>query len=181
MKKALSLVLIFSLAVTVFLCGCSKKNEKVTVSINTAALSPKELSDLDKFAEENGYESAKFNKRKGVIEVVIDDTEHEKLTYTLGVSVIRNVYALIESEEYPYITNIQRNDIFSDMTVLVEKSAYEKDGRGDEISDFIGDCCITYLTYENLKESEKVCCVKIADEKTGDILSEKSYSIQNIG
>lgn len=181
MKKALSLVLLLSVLTGVFLCGCSKKSDKVTVTINTAALSPKELSDLDKFAEENGYESAKFNKRKGVIEVVIDDTEHEKLTYTLGVSVIRNVYSLIDSEEYPFIKKIQRNDIFSEMTVLVKKSAYEKSGRGDEISDFIGNCCVTYLTYEDLKEKEKVCTVKIADEKTGDILHEKTYSVQNIG
>lgn len=180
MKKIISILMILTVFVSVFMCGCSKKDEKITVSINTAALSPQELSDLDKFAEDNGYLSAKLNKRKGVIEVVLDETEHAKLTYSLGVSVIRNVFGLIESEQYPYIKNVKRNDIFSDMTILVNKSEYEKANKGDEISDFVGDCCVIYLTYEDLKESEKVCTVKIADEKTGDILSEKTYSVENI-
>lgn len=180
MKRTLCGILaVIIVCASVFFCGCGK-NKKVTVSINPLTLSPAELADLDKFAEDNGYLSAKMNQRKGVIEVVLDDTEHDKLTYSLGVSVIRNVYSLIDSDEYPYIKDIKRNDIFSDMTVLVNKTAFEKAGKANEIMDLIGENCLLYLSYEDLKEKDKVCSVKIADKKSGDVLSEKTYSVKDI-
>lgn len=178
MKKALCLILSLLVCIPVLFCGCGK-DEIVTVTINAATLSPAELSDLEKFAKDNGFESATYNKRKGVVEVKLGSLEHDKLTYSLGVTVIRNVYAMIESEQYPYIKDIRRNDIFSDMTVLVSKKAYEKANAADEISDFIGNCCLVYLKYEDMKEADKVCNVTIKDVKSGAVLSEKTYSVSS--
>ena len=179
MKKALCVILALLVCVSVFFCGCGK-SDKVTVTINASTLSQAELSDLEKFARDNGFDKAVYNKRKGVIEVTLGDTEHDKLTYSLGVTVIRNVYGLIDSEEYPYIKAVERNDIFSEMKVLVKQSAYEKAGKGEEISDYVGKCCLVYLNYEDMANEDKVCTVKIADEKTGVILSEKTYSVADM-
>lgn len=180
MKKILCFTMALMLLLSVCLCGCGKSN-KVTVSINASTLSQEELSDLEKFARDNGFESAVYNKRKGIIEVTLSDTEHDTLTYSLGVTVIRNVFGMIGSEEYPYIKDVDRNDNFTEMTVFVKRSAYEKAKKGIEISDYIGKCCLVYLNYEDLETEDKKCSVKIVDNKTKELLSEKTYSVEDMG
>lgn len=178
MKKTLSLILALTVCVLVCFTGCGNGNKVVTVSINASTLSQEELSDLEKFARDNGFESAKFNKRKGIVEVKLGTIEHDKLTYSLGVTVIRNVYGMIDSEEYPYIKDVKRNDLFTEMTVLVDSAAYEKADVGDEVSDFVGNCCLVYLNYEDMDMADKKCTVRIADAKSEMILSEKTYSVE---
>lgn len=176
MKKTVYAVLAIVVCLCMLLCGCGKKNEKIKVSISTASLSQEELADLDKFAADNGFESAKYNQKDEVIEVVLSDIEHDKLTYSLGVAVIRNVYGMINSKRYPFIKNIERNSNFTDMTIYVKQSSYEKSGKSDEIMDFVGNYCLLYLEYEDIDREDKKCTVRIADNKTGLVLNEKVYA-----
>lgn len=180
MKKTLCFVIALVLLLSVCLCGCGK-SDKVTVSINASTLSQEELSDLEKFARDNGFESAVYNKRKGIIEVTLGTTEHDKLTYSLGVTVIRNVFGMIDSEDYPYIKDVERGDKFTEMTVFVKRDAYEKAEKCEEISDYVGKCCLVYLNYEDFEMKDKKCTVKIADYKTKTVLSEKTYSVEDMG
>ncbi len=179
MKKILCVIFALLMLVCVCMCACGK-SDKVTVSINASALSAEELSDLEKFARDNGFDKAVYNKRKGIIEVTLGETEHDKLTYSLGVTVIRNVFSMIDSEEYPYIKDVERNGNFTEMTVFVEKDAYEKDSQGDKISDYVGKCCLVYLNYEDYELKDKKCRVKIADAKTKTLLKERFYSVEDM-
>ena len=179
MKKILCLVILLSVCVSVCLCGCGK-SDKVTVSINASTLTQEELSDLEKFARDNGFDSAVYNKKKGIVEVTLGSTEHDKLTYGLGVTVIKNVFGMIKSEDYPYITDVDRNDNFTEMTVYVNKSEYEEDGKGDDISDYVGKCCLVYLNYEDFRQEDKKCTVRILDSETKKTISEKTYYVEDM-
>ena len=173
MKKKLVLLLVLVLALSALLCGC-KKDNTVKVTINSSSLSQEELDDLDAFAVANGFMSAKLNK-DGTVTLIIDETQHDKLLYSLGVSVIRNVYGMIDSEEYPYVKDIERNDDFTSITIFVDRDKYEKSGDGNLCSVFTGNCCMVYLKYTEYKEKDKICTVTVADYKTKEEISKEVY------
>ena len=173
MKKKIVLLLVCVLAFSSVLCACKKK-DTVKVSINSSSLSEEELSDLDAFAAANGFLSAKLNK-DGTITLIIDETEHNKLLYALGVSVIRNVYGMIGSEEYPYVKDIERNDDFTRITIFVDRAEYEKSGDGNLCSVFAGNCCMVYLKYTEYKEKDKICTITVADYETKEEITKDVY------
>ena len=173
MKKAAVLLLVLVLAISSLLCAC-KKDNIVKVSIDSSSLSQEELDDLDAFAVANGFLSAKLNK-DGTVTLVIDELDHDKLLYSLGVSVIRNVYGMIDSEEYPYIKDIERNDDFTSITIFVDRDKYEKSGDGNLCSVFAGNSCMVYLKYTEYKQQDKICTVTIADYQTKEEISKDVY------
>ena len=173
MKKKIVLLLVLTLAFSALLCGC-KKDNTVKVTISSSSLSQKELDDLDAFAVANGFLSAKLNK-DGTVSLVIDKTEHDKLLYSLGVSVIRNVYGIIDSEDYPYVKDIERNDDFTSMKIFVDRDEYEKSGDGNLCSIFVGNCCMVYLKYTEYKQQDKICTVTVADYKTKEEITKDVY------
>jgi len=179
MKKIISITLMLVCFLTAFLGGCGKEKTH-TVTIYSSKLSQEELDDLDAFAEKNGYLSARYSKRDGLVYVTLDETNYDSMMYSIGVSVIRNVYGLMEDKEYSYIKKIDRNDNFSEMKVFVEKKGFEKSGQGELLSTYIGNSCVVYLKYDTeLKTKEKVCTVTFYDEKTEEVLLEDSYSVND--
>lgn len=177
MKKITAAVLALCVLFTCALIGCGKDDGKVRVNISAQSLSQDELDDLDSYAEKNGFESAEYNKRKGIIEVEIDETDYDTLMYKIGVAVIKNVYGLMNSDsDYPYIKNIDRNKDFSEMKIDVVKSEYEKDSTSELMVELVGQSCLVYQSYTQSDRDDQHCTVTVRDNDTKEVLYEKTYT-----
>ena len=49
-----------------------------------------------------------------------------------------------------------------------------------EIVDYAGNCCLVYLRYTDESEKEKTCLISLRDEKTGEILTEKTFNVKDM-
>lgn len=176
MKKITAAVLALSVLLTCMLLGCGKDDGRVRVNISAQSLSQDELDDLDSYAEKNGFESAEYNKRKGIIEVEIEDNDYDMLMYKIGVAVIKNVYSLMNSDsDYPYIKNIDRNKDFSEMKIDVVKADYEKDSTSALMVELVGQSCLVYQSYTQSDRDEQHCLVTVRDNETKEILYEQDF------
>ncbi|MGN0463575.1 MAG: hypothetical protein ACI4GA_02595 [Acutalibacteraceae bacterium] len=177
MKKSLAVIVAFSLFISCFMLGCGKSDGRVKVNISASSLSKAQLDDLDAYAEENGFDSAEYNKRKGVVSVVIDEDDYDILLYKVGVAVISNVYGLMNSDsDYPYITNIERNKDFSEMKIDVRKTDYEKDENSRNMIDFVGQSCLVYQGYTDTKLKDQHCTVIVRDKDTKEVLYKETFN-----
>lgn len=170
MKKAISALIVLSVFTALFLCGCGKDTSE-TATVNSLAY---KVDEVESFARENGFD---FTVHNGDAEFMTDELRRQEFVYSLGTTVIRNVFSLIDSKEYSYIKNIKRSEYFTEITVLVNQKKYEKAKKGDEISNYIGMNCLVYLKYEDMEASQKKCLVKIADSESEMILKETLYTI----
>ncbi len=177
MKKIATAILALTLALSCVLLGCGKDDGKVRVNISAQSLSQDELDNLSDYAEKNGFESAEYNKRKGIIEVEIEENDYDMLMYKIGVAVIKNVYGLMNSDsDYPYIKNIDRNKDFSEMKIDVVKVDYEKDSTSALMVELVGQSCLVYQSYTQTDRDEQNCTVTVRDVDTKEVLYEKVFT-----
>lgn len=177
MKKISVSILALTLLLSICLLGCGKNSERAKVNISASSLSQADLDDLDGYAQKNGFQSAKYDEKNGVISVEIDEDDYDILMYKIGVAVIENVYGLMNSDtDYPYIKNIERNKDFSEMKVDVEKSDYEKDETSSLMVELIGQSCLVYQGYTENDRKDQKCTVIIRDADTKEVLLKQIFN-----
>lgn len=152
--------------------------ERVKINISASSLTKDDLDNLDEYAEENGYISAKYNKRDGTVTVVLDDFDHQKMMYQLGKSVISNVYGMMNSDSpyYDCITAIERNDNFTEMKIDVKKEIYESDPSYASMITLTGDSCRVYLSYADMPVEEQNCTVIVRDSVTKEVIAKEVFT-----
>ncbi len=176
MKKILVTVVALTMLLSCFLLGCGKDDGRARVDISASSLSKADLDDLDGYAEKNGFQSAKYDEKKGIISVEIDEDDYDILMYKLGVAVIENVYGLMNSDtDYPYIKNIERNKDFSEMKIDVVKSDYEKDSTSSFMVELVGQSCLVYQSYTENDIKDQKCTVIIRDADTKEVLLKQVF------
>lgn len=154
------------------------REERVKIDISASSLKKSDLEDLDAYAEKNGYVSAKYNKKDGTVTVVINEIDHKKMMYQLGVSVISNVYGMMNSDS-PYgdcIKNIERNKDFTEMIIDVDKETYQSDPTNYTMVTLTGNSCLVYLSYTDMPEEEQVCTVIVRDHLTKEVLVKEVFT-----
>lgn len=88
----------------------------VTLTIPADYIGELSQADLDKAAEENGYESATLND-DGSVTYVMSKKQHKELVSGIVDNINSGLSEMIASEDYPNITNIENNSDFSEFTV----------------------------------------------------------------
>ncbi len=176
MKKILVSVVALTMLLSCFMLGCGKNDGRVKVDISASSLSKADLDDLDGYAEKNGFQSAKYDEKKGIISVEIEDDDYDILMYKIGVAVIENVYGLMNSDtDYPYIKNIERNKDFSEMKIDVVKADYEKDSTSSLMVELVGQSCLVYQSYTQNDRKDQHCTVIIRDTDTKEVLYKETF------
>lgn len=176
MKKSLAAIMALAVLLSCCLLGCGKKDGKVRVNISASSLSQAELDDLDTYAQKNGFESASYDEKKGLISVEIEDNDYDILMYKIGVAVIENVYGLMNSDtDYPYIKNIDRNKDFSEMKIDVVKKDYENDSTSPLMIELVGQSCLVYQSYTQNDRKDQHCTVIIRDTDTKEVLYQQTF------
>ena len=183
MKRFLSLILALVCILSVIsLCGCEKKMKTVKITVSAGTLKQEELNDLDAYAESRGYKKVKYNKKDNTVTIELDDSKHNIMLYKLGSAVVGNIYSLMDSDSsYPYVTNIDRNDDFTEIGIDVDREAYEKDSTHSLIFTLVGTSCLTYLAYTDYDREDQICTVIIRDNVTKEIIDKEVFSQEDFG
>lgn len=177
MKKSLAVIMALTVMISCLMLGCGKKDGRVKIDISASSLSEAELEDLDGYAEKNGFKSAEYDKKNGLISVEIEDNDYDILMYKIGVAVIENVYGLMNSDtDYPYIKDIERNKDFSEMKIDVVKKDYEKDSTSPLMVNLVGQSCLVYQSYTQNDRKDQHCTVIIRDTDTKEVLYKETFN-----
>lgn len=181
MKKKIAVIVAVAVcivaAVLLFTKG-GNKQERVKIDISASSLTKDDLDNLDEYAEKNGYISAKYNRRDGTVTLEIADIDHKKMLYQLGVSVISNVYGMMNSDSpyYDIIKDIERNDDFTEMKIDVDKELYEADPSNASMITLTGNSCLVYLSYTDMPEEEQTCTVTVRDAITKEVIAQEFFT-----
>lgn len=76
-------------------------------------------ADYDSLAAESGYQSVTLNE-DGSATYIMTKSQHRKLMDEISTSIDESLNAFIGSEEYPNIVSIEKNDDYTDFTVVTQ-------------------------------------------------------------
>ena len=147
MKKIYLLSGLLLVMMLFILTGCSKENEQVTeekninfenenvsdidslgdmevdkgvfnveITVPSEYVGEKTQEELTALAEENGYKSVTLNE-DGSATYIMSKSQHKKMMDELKESFDTSLQEMLQSEEYPSITDIKHNDDYTDFTV----------------------------------------------------------------
>ena len=155
-------------------------NEKVEIEIPLLLVEEQYRNDLDKYAEQYGYEKVKLIEKKQTVEITMTALSHDLLLTRIGITVMSSIGSTFESEEFPYMTGIgEYNDDFSEIEIFVDKKGYEKDEQSSLLPYTISEYCIYYQLYTTRDEYE--CKITVKDSKTKKKIETKTFNQNNLG
>lgn len=195
MKKILALMFVFTFFVNLTACSSSKsqtesesKPDSETSEESSAGVEvdkdlltvditlPASLAgavdddfDPDTYAEENNFQKAVIND-DGSITVTMTKTTHEALMKNTYDEYVEMVEDMIESEDTPYIKDIDYADDLSSFKVSVNRAEYENSYDFTALS--LGLMGSMYQTFAG---EEMHVEISILDADTGEIISESVY------
>lgn len=150
----------------------------VKVEIPLAFIDYKYQNDLDSFAEDNGYESAKLSRDKKTVTVEMRALSYDLYLTQVGITTIKTICDTFESENYPYVINLgEYNEDFSYVTLLVDSKGFKNATNVDELFEYVSNCCAYYLLQDN--DSPDEFKIDICNKKNGKLLATRSYSKNN--
>ncbi len=150
-------------------------NEIVEFEIPLVFVDQKYQKNLNKYAKENGYESATLSWDKKKVKIRLKALSYDIYLTQTGISTIRAICETFESKDYPYVVNLgEYEDDFSYVTLLVNKKKFKKADNVDSLFTHVSNCCAYYLLQDN--DSPNEYKIDICDEKTGKLLASKSYN-----
>lgn len=184
-KKILSLLLAIALLTSLSCCAqnSSKETEQtdaasdaietdenfltVEITIPSAMFSDEDMSnfDADAYASEEGFLSAKVND-DGSVTATMTKSKHAELLAELTKSMEDSLAEYVESESTPYIKEITHNDDFTEVSMKVNREAYES--TIDFTALGIG---ILVAIYQAFTETEYHVDIHIVDVATGETFS----------
>lgn len=200
MKKLLAILLCAVIAFGLF--GCSNKsnddkntsNEAQTEETSKsyevdeslidveitipASLFSKEDPATDELTQEQkdlGFKSAKLNE-DGSVTYKMSKKAYKEYLETMKTQTQENLNSL--SEDYNSIKSVECNDDFSEITIKVEKSAYEQgmDFLAIPVAGIAGNMYQAIAGYDEEKMSSTV---KIVDQDTGEELNSGTYPTED--
>lgn len=195
MKKILALMFVFTFFVNLTACSSSKsqtepevKSDSETSEESSAGVEvdkdlltvditlPASLAgavdddfDPDTYAEENNFQKAVINE-DGSITVTMTKTTHEALMKNTYDEYVEMVEDMIESEDTPYIKDIDYADDLSSFKVSVNRAEYENSYDFTALS--LGLMGSMYQTFAGEEMNVEI---SILDADTGETISESVY------
>lgn len=156
--------------------GDGDLKDTVKITIPLSFVDEEYHDNLDAYCEKYGYISAKLNKKDETVTVKMNEFSHKLLLTQIGMKVIQSIYNIAEGGEYPYVKAIDSYDDknFSEVVVSVDRKKYEADKTSSLMPFALAQCCFVYQAYT--ESTDYKCTVTVADAKTKDIISTKTYT-----
>lgn len=132
-----------------------------------------ETFDADAYAKEQGFISAKANE-DGSVTVAMTNKKYDELLASTANSIETSLSELVGAEDTPYIKGFTHNDNFTEVTIKVDRAAYE--------NTFIDMTPLVVATlvvfYHSIAEIEFHVTVNIMDNDTGEIIGTTSFPVE---
>ena len=187
MKNALKTIIALSLATVVAFSLAACKNDmeqpvittpedvsniedEIKITVPLISIDEEYRDDMDALCKAYGYTSAKLNKRKETVTITTNAFRHKLAMTRIGMRVIKAIYDLEESKDYPYLVSIDdvNKDDFSSATITVKADKFQ-----DLLPYVIGQDLMIYKFYEGKNDFHVSVTVK--DEK-GNLIDTFDYS-----
>lgn len=128
-------------------------------------------SDTSGFFKKSSYKSCTVDESDKTFTVTMKSLNHDFMLTNVGLQVIKNLAALLDSEEYPYVKEIGKyNGDFSEIEMIVDRKGFESADNSDVLVNLITSCGIFYQLYTT--ENKYSCKVTITCNESGETLKE---------
>ncbi len=128
--------------------------------------------DADTYADEQGFVSAKVNE-DGSVTVTMAKAKYNALLKEMADSLDTAFAEFVNSEDTPYIKEITHNDDFTEVTMKVDRAAYEN--AFDFTTFAIG---LSVSVYQVFTETESHVDIMLVDADTGETFDTVSYPME---
>ena len=134
------------------------------------SLDEKYQQDIQLFAADNGFISCTPDEENGKITFVMTAATHNTFLSEKRWELSQIFLSLINT--YPFFDQCIANNIeYTDMTIRVDREAYENDASAAMIVDYVGGLCMnSYQIF--LTRTNYFCGIKIVDKDTGEVIEE---------
>lgn len=155
-------------------------NEEVEITMPLVFVGEEYKNDLESYCKTNGFISCKLNKKDQTVEIKMNSLTYDLNLTRIGTQIMRNIGNMIDSGEYPYAKKLESySDNFDEIILLVDGEGYNADNQASLLPYSLGEYGMFYQVYTT--ENKYKCTVKIKDEKSGEIIFEKTYKSDNKG
>ncbi len=155
-------------------------DDEVKITIPLVFIDEKFGKDIEAYCKANSFTSGEINEKEQTATITMRALTYDLNLVRIGTQVMSSIGNTIDSGEYPYVKNIESySDNFDEIVMLVDGEGYKADKQGSLLAYFIGECGMFYQVYTT--ENEYECTVKLKDEKSGEIIFEKTYKTDNKG
>lgn len=149
--------------------GTEEQMPTVEITLPAMLFESQEDFDPEAYARENGFLSAVENE-DGSITVTMSKQRQELVLKETAQAVEESFGALIQGESTPYIKDISYNHDFSEVTMVVDKAAYE---RAFDMTPLA--IALSSAMYQSLSGVEFLLTLDIVDEATEEIIQTVCY------
>lgn len=167
-----------------FLAACSSNSDESKGAgtekglLNVEITIPAELyegQDIDQIVADIESEGRKATKNEdNSITIVLSKAEHKEMMKEMRTELSASLDEMKTSGEFASIIDIEYNDSFSDVTLVVDREAFESSF--DTFATMaIGLSGIMFQAYDGVDADKYNVTINIQDEATGEIFSTVTY------
>lgn len=148
-------------------------DDTVEISVPLDTLDEKYQNDLQAYCDDYGYDSAKLNRRKGTVTVVMNELKHDLLLTDIGMKVVKTIYSVEDNKDYPYVDSVKSYDSenFSKVVLAVDGTQYKSGAMAPFV---IGQACLLYQLYDGTGKYKAE--VEVVDKDSGSVIETKVYT-----
>ena len=149
-----------------------KKNKNYKITIPEDLIAVDHDGDAKSYASLYGYEIVE--QENGNVTFKMDGTDYSMLLSRAGMKAIRELGAIVDSDEFPYAKEIKDySKDFSYIIITVNAKKYNKAANKDFFLTLVSQCGLYYQCHSNPEAPS--CQVVVADSKTGEVLTNEIY------
>ena len=132
------------------------------------SLDAKYQNDLQLYCDANGFKSYTADEANGTVTFKMTAAAHNTFLSALRFEMSKIFSSLINT--YPFFDQFIANNMeYTDVSIRVDKKAYQKDSNSGFIVDYVASLCMnSYQIF--LTTTDYHCTIKIIDKDTGDII-----------
>ena len=134
------------------------------------SLDAKYQNDLQLYCTDNGFTSVTADEAGGNVTLKMTASVHNSFMSEKRRELSQTFLSLINT--YPFFDQCIANNIeYTDITIRVDKEAYESDDSASVVVDYVGSLCMnSYQIF--LISTDYHCNIKIVDKDTGAVIEE---------
>ena len=154
----------------------------ITVPLNyitfLSATQKKYKDNLKLYCEDNGFLSYSTDEENGKVTFTMTAFTYNGMISKKGFRLINTLGTLMESDTYPYFTNLgDYNENFSYVELLVDEKGYAKDEFSSQLPSYVADLCMhSYQLFTTTADYS--CTVVVKSASDSKIIYEHTYTSQ---
>lgn len=129
--------------------------------------------DGESWAKDRGYKSAVLNE-DGSVTVTMTKDDHKTMVDEMGDSFDETLQEMVGSEDYPFITAIERSSNFEEVNIKVNKAAHSQAFL--DLSPLVAGLSGCY--YQAVAGIDISVTVNTVDDATGEVISSTVYPVE---